>query len=70
MTEQISVVPTTQQERAELDAVGNALGRSSRLAQLLRYIGERYLASESDQLNEYAIPTEVFGRSKTTFDAS
>jgi hypothetical protein len=70
MTEQILLVPTMQQERAELDAVGNALGRSSRLAQLLRYIGERYLASESDQLNEYAIATEVFGRSKTTFDAS
>jgi len=70
MTEQITLVSTTQDERAELDAVRDALGRSSRLAQLLCFIGEKHFAGEGDQLNEYAIATEVFGRSKTTFDAS
>lgn len=70
MPQQISLVATMEEERAELDAVLEALGPSSRLAQLLQYIGERYFAGENEQLNEYAIATEVFGRSKTTFDAS
>jgi len=61
--------PLLEAERAELEAVTEALGRSSRLAHLLHYIGEKYFAGRSDQLTEYAIATEVFGRSKTTFDA-
>jgi hypothetical protein len=56
-------------ERAELDAVVEALGRSSRLANLLRYIGEKYFGGESSELSEYNIATEVFGRSKTVFSA-
>ena len=56
-------------ERAELEAVVEALGRSSRLAHLLHYIGEKYFGGEEDELSEYTIATEVFGRSKTTFDA-
>jgi hypothetical protein len=56
-------------ELTELEAVLEALGRSSRLAHLLAYIGEKHVAGEGDQLCEYTIATEVFGRSKTTFDA-
>jgi hypothetical protein len=56
-------------EREELETVAEALGRSSRLANLLHYIGEKYFRGESSQLNEYNIATEVFARSKTTFDA-
>lgn len=61
---------SVDEERLELDAAVEALGRSSRLAHLLHYIGEKYLAGETDQLTEYSIATEVFGRSKTTFDAT
>jgi len=57
------------EERVELAAVVEALGNSSRLVSLLRYIGEKHFAGESDQLSEYNIATEVFGRSKTTFDS-
>jgi hypothetical protein len=56
-------------ERLELEALEEALGRSSRLANLLRYIGEKYFGGESRQLSEYNIATQVFGRSKTVFDA-
>jgi hypothetical protein len=58
------------EERLELEAVAETLGRSSRLAHLLNYIGEKYFAGAGDQLSEYAIATEVFGRSKSTFDAT
>lgn len=58
------------EERLEFEVVVEALGRSSRLAHLLHYIGEKYFAGECDQLNEYTIATEVFGRSRTTFDAT
>jgi hypothetical protein len=64
-SERISVAA----ERAELEMVAEALGHSSRLANLLRYMGEKYFHGESDQLTEYNIATEVFGRSKTAFDA-
>lgn len=58
-----------EMERAELEAVVETLGRSSRLANLLRYIGEKYFRGEIDQISEYGIATEVFGRSKATFNA-
>jgi hypothetical protein len=58
-----------ERERIELETVAEALGRSSRLANLLRYIGEKYFGGQSDQLSEYNIATEVFGRSKTAFDS-
>ena len=57
-------------ERIEFEAVAETFARSPRLANLLNYIGQRYFASEGDQLNEYNIATEVFGRSKMAFDAS
>lgn len=55
-------------ELQELEIVIDALGRSSRPATLLRYLVDRRLGGESDQLTEYNIATEVFGRSKTMFD--
>jgi hypothetical protein len=61
---------SVDEEHLELEAVAQALGRSSRLAHLLNYIGEKYFAGAGDQLSEYAIATEVFGRSKSTFDAT
>jgi len=65
-----SALVSAEEERLELEAVAEAIGRSSRLAHLLHYIGEKYLAGQSNQLSEYIIATEVFGRSKTTFDAT
>jgi hypothetical protein len=64
-----SALTNLEAERAELDAVVEALARSPRLSRLVRYLGEKYLLGETDQLHEYNIATEVFGRSKTTFDA-
>ncbi len=56
-------------EHRELQAVAASLENSSRLLQLVTYIGEKYFQGETDKLREYEIATEVFGRSKTTFDA-
>ncbi len=61
---------TVEPFRAELEAVLKTMGRSSRLAILLRYLCEKYFEGQADQLSEYCIATEVFGRSKTAFDAS
>jgi hypothetical protein len=66
---EISNLSSREAERAELDVVAEALSKSPRLARLLRYLGERYFQGQSDQLHEYNIATEVFGRSKTAFDA-
>lgn len=62
--EQVSI----EAERSELESAVEALSRSPRLANLLRYIGEAYFSGQSDRLTEYNIATEVFGRSKTVFD--
>ncbi|MGO8792899.1 MAG: malectin domain-containing carbohydrate-binding protein [Terriglobia bacterium] len=64
-----SGLASIDEERAELEAIIDALGRSSRLSQFLRYIGEKYLDGESDRLTEYNIAIDVFGRSKMVFDA-
>ncbi len=55
-------------ERRELEAVSAALQNSSRLLLLISYIGEKYFRGETDNLHEYDIATEVFGRSKDTFN--
>jgi len=60
---------TVQEERQELDAVAATLGNSSRLLRLITYIGENYFQGKTDKLHEYDIATEVFGRSKDTFNA-
>jgi hypothetical protein len=59
----------SEAERTEFEAVAEAFARSPRLANLLNYIGERYFTGKGDQLTEYNIATEVFGRSKMAFDA-
>ena len=56
-------------EEEELATVTKALARSRRLAELLRYIGDKYLAGRVSEITEYNIATEVFGRSKTVFNS-
>lgn len=58
-----------EEERRELEAVASALANSSRLLRLITYIGEKYFQGETEKLHEYDIATEVFGRSKETFNA-
>src|SRR5579872_3431618 len=60
----------TGTERAELERVVLALERSPRLAKLLNFVGQKYLDGEADQITEYNIATEVFGRAKTSFDST
>lgn len=57
-------------ERAELETVVAALERSPRLAKLLQFLGQKYLDGQTDQITEYNIATEVFGRAKTSFDST
>lgn len=57
-------------ERAELETVVAALERSPRLAKLLKFIGEKYLDGQAEELTEYNIATEVFGRARTSFDST
>lgn len=54
----------------ELEAVAASLARTPRLEQLLRYMAKRYFDDQTDELTEYNIATEVFGRKKTVFIAS
>ncbi|WP_420237625.1 malectin domain-containing carbohydrate-binding protein [Telmatobacter bradus] len=56
-------------EKTEFENVLEALVRSPRLEKLLRHVGEKYFAHQLDDLNEYNIATEVFDRSKSTFNA-
>ncbi len=65
-----SLLNAGEEERREFEAVAEALAGSSRLSRLLAYIGNKYFSGETDQLQEYNIATEVFGRSKATFNAS
>jgi hypothetical protein len=58
-----------EEERRELEVVSAALEGSSRLHLLINYIGEKYFSGETDKLHEYDIATEIFGRSKDTFNA-
>jgi Malectin domain len=58
-----------EEERRELEAIAATLGNSSRLLRLITYIGEKYFQGKTDKLHEYDIATEVFGRSKDTFNA-
>lgn len=57
-------------ERAELETVVAAFERSPRLAKLLKFVGQKYLDGETDEITEYNIATEVFGRAKTSFDST
>lgn len=64
-----SVAASLEEERKEFDAIVAALPKSARQQQLITYIGEKYFHGESHKLHEYDIATEVFGRSKSTFNA-
>lgn len=62
-------IQNLEEERRELEAVAAALSNSSRLLRLLTYIGDNYFRGETEKLHEYDIATEVFGRSKSTFNS-
>lgn len=57
--------PTADEVRAQLDRLleSDGLATASRLRRFLRYIVERSLAGEADQLKEYTIGVDVFDRS-------
>jgi len=57
-------------DRAELETVLDALASKPRLANLLRHLADRYLQGRIAEITEYNIATEVFGRSKSSFDGS
>jgi hypothetical protein len=64
------ILTSVESEISELESVAASLARTPRLEQLLRYLAHKYFEGETDQLTEYNIATEVFGRRKTNFIAS
>jgi TolB-like protein len=58
------VTPTPDAVRAELDRIlaSDAFANAGRLSRLLRFVVERTLAGEGDQLKEYVLGVEVFDR--------
>jgi Malectin domain len=68
--EQVSASDLAELKRAELEVVLEALSRTPRLAGLLRFLGDKYFQGKLGEITEYNIATEVFGRSKTSFDGS
>jgi hypothetical protein len=58
------------EERAELERITGLLGRTTRSGKLLAHIGEKYFRGEAEQLTEFNIATEVFGRSPKAFVAA
>lgn len=67
---EVSASNSEDLERAELDKVLAALGRKPRLVALLRYLTEKTFEGKSNEINEYNIATEVFGRSQMSFESS
>lgn len=63
MSTPIHQIPA-EEVRAELDAVlnSNAFARASSLARLLDYLCEKHLRGEGDQIKEYTIAVEAYGR--------
>src|SRR5262245_13370184 len=60
-----SVTPIPEPDvRAELDRILTSTGFSSagRASRMLRYVVDKTLAGEGDQLKEYAVGVEVFER--------
>ena len=57
-------------EQQELNRAVEQLGRGTRPARLLEFIGARYFQRQEEQLTEYNIAVAVFGRSAKTFDAT
>lgn len=58
-----------ESEREEVEAIARALGETSRMARLLRFLAEHHFRGERGELTEFKIATEVLGRSKSTFDS-
>ena len=69
MTE-VSASNSADLERAELESVLAALSRKPRLVALLSYLAEKAFQGKSNEINEYNIAIEVFGRSETSFESS
>jgi len=67
---QSSLTSPVHEEQAELETVAEWLARSPRLVRLLRYIGEKHFRGEDDQLKEYNIAVELFGRPADYFNPS
>ncbi|HEY5810592.1 MAG TPA: malectin domain-containing carbohydrate-binding protein [Povalibacter sp.] len=57
-------------EQQELDRVLDLLGKGTRPGRLLAYIGAKYFQEQEEQLTEFHIATEVFGRSTKNFDST
>lgn len=60
----------SDEERAELHRLIEMLGQNTRSGRLLAHIGEKYVQGQEEQLTEFHIATEVFGRSPKTFIAA
>lgn len=69
MTE-VSASHSADLERAELETVLAALARKPRLVALLRYLADKAFQGRSDEISEYNIAIDVFGRSPTSFETS
>ncbi len=57
-------------ERQELERAVALLGGNTRPGRLLAYLGAKHFEGQDEQLTEFKIATEVFGRSDKTFDAA
>lgn len=59
--------PSADEIRAQLDRIlaSDSFANAGRVSRLLRYVVERTLAGERDQLKEYVLGVEVFDRSDT-----
>ncbi len=59
-----------EDEQQELERAIGLLGRSTRHARLLEYVSAKYFQQQEEQLTEFNIATEVFGRSANRFAAT
>jgi hypothetical protein len=57
-------------EQQELERAIELLGKGTRHARLLAYLGAKYFQGQPEQLTEFNIATEVFGRSPQRFTAA
>jgi len=55
-------------EKQELERAIELLGRSTRPGRLLEYLGAKYFQEHAEQLTEFTLATDVFGRSEKNFD--
>lgn len=55
-------------EKQELERAIELLGKTTRPGRLLEYLGAKHFQEHAEQLTEFVIATEVFGRSEKNFD--